>query len=106
LLELEVAKIFLHHIGHCHAQRGGEILRGHELQLLRVFQQLDQTVRQALSIPGRVELDGEILALRHLAEVRKIGANHGHSISACQMSHAATSSGRRIWHNGHGGTLK
>jgi len=45
LLKFEVAKIFLHDVGHRHAQPRGEILDRHRLQLLRIFEQIDQTIR-------------------------------------------------------------
>jgi hypothetical protein len=37
LLELEVAKILLHHIRHGHAEPGRKILRGHRLLLAGIL---------------------------------------------------------------------
>jgi hypothetical protein len=39
LLKLEVQQIFLHDVGHCHAQSGSEVLRGHRVLLLGIFQE-------------------------------------------------------------------
>jgi len=39
LLNLEVQQIFLHDVGHGHAQSGGEVLRGHGMLLLGIFQE-------------------------------------------------------------------
>jgi hypothetical protein len=106
LLKFEVAKIFLHDVGHRHAQPRGEILDRHRLQLLRIFEQVGQTIRQSLNIPWRIKLNCQLLALRHLPEVEQIRANNRHSIRARQVSHSAASRRRRIWHHGNGGRLK
>ena len=59
-----------------------------------------------MGIARRKKFDGEFFALRHLPEVRQIRANDWHSVSACQVSNAAGSGGRRIWHDGDGSFLK
>ncbi len=81
LLKLEVAKIFLNYIGHGHAQRRGEVLRRHGGLLVRILQQPDQAFGEALSVSGRIKLNRQFLALRHLPEVAEIRTNNRYAIS-------------------------
>lgn len=93
LLKLEVAKIFLNDIGHGHAQPGGKVLCRHCALLVGILQELDQAVCQPACVSGRIEFDGQFLALRHLPEVWQIRAKDGYSVSAREMSDAAASCG-------------
>jgi hypothetical protein len=94
LLKLEVAKILLHDVRHGHAQRRSEILCRHALLLLRILQQIDQAISKALRVSRRIKLKRQFLSLRHLPEVRQIGGNDRHAISAGQVSHPAAACGR------------
>jgi hypothetical protein len=101
-----VTKILLHDAGHGHAQSCGEILRCHRALFLRVLQQLDETVRQPLGISGRIELNGQLFALGHLAKISQIGANDWYAKRACQVGNPAAPSGRRIGHDRRGAALE
>jgi len=73
LLKLEVPQIFLHHVGHGHAQARGEILHRHPVLLFGVLKEVRQAIGESLGISRRIKLDGEFFALRHLPEVGNIG---------------------------------
>jgi len=79
LLQLEMAKIFLHHVRHRHPQRRREILRRHGTLLFRIFQDSKQTVGEALSISRRIKLYRQFLALCHLAEICKVRTHDWHT---------------------------
>jgi hypothetical protein len=96
----------VHHVGHGHAQRGGEVLRCHGLLFRRILEELDQAIGQSLGVARRVELNRQILILRHLAKVLEIGAHNRHTVGTCQMRHPAASRGGRIGHHGHAGALE
>jgi hypothetical protein len=66
---------------------------------VRILQQIDNALGEALIIPRRIKLYGEFLGLRHLPEIGQIRAHNRHAISARQVSHAAASRGRRIRHD-------
>jgi hypothetical protein len=106
LLEFELPHVFLNHIGHGHAQGGRKILGTHQLLPWLLPKQDFQTVCQALRIAGRIEVNGNFFALRHLAKVRKIRANNGHTKGACKMRNAAAAGGRRVRHHGDAGSLE
>jgi hypothetical protein len=106
LLQFEVPKILLHDIGHGHAQPGREILSRHRLLLFEILQEPDQAVRKPLRVSRRIEFDGQLLALRHLPEVGQVSADDRYAIGTGQVSNAAASRGRRVWHDRDGGTLK
>jgi hypothetical protein len=65
-------EIFLHHIGHGHAQSGGKILRRHHLLPFRILQQIQQRIRQSMGVSRWVELHRQFLTLRHLPEISQI----------------------------------
>ncbi|HEX6822623.1 MAG TPA: hypothetical protein VF123_11235 [Candidatus Sulfotelmatobacter sp.] len=73
LLKLEMPYVLLHHVGHGHAQAGGEILHRHLVLLFRVLKKVRQAISESLRVSRRIEFDGEFLALRHLPEVGDIG---------------------------------
>jgi len=68
-LQLELPQILLNDIGHGHAQRGRKILGRHDLQPRLILQQSLKTVCQPLGISRGIEVDSDLFALRHLAEV-------------------------------------
>jgi hypothetical protein len=53
-----------------------------------------------------IELNRQLLSFRHLAEIRKVCADDGNSISARQMGNATAAGGGRIWHHRHRGALE
>jgi len=101
-----MAKIFLDHDRHGHAQGGRKILQRHDAQILGTLKQTNQAIGQVRRIAGPVELDGEILLVGHLAKVFKVGAHHGHAIGTGEMRHAAATCGRRVGHHQRGCALK
>lgn len=94
-----MAKIFLHDVGHRHAQSGREILGRHQLLPVGILQQVDNALGEALSTSRGIELYGEFLGLRHLPEIGQIRAHNRYAIGARQVSNAATPRGRRIRHD-------
>ena len=56
-----------------------------------MLEQLDEAVGKALGISRRIKVDGEFLALRHLPEVREIGAYDRNTVRARQMRNATAS---------------
>jgi hypothetical protein len=106
LLKLEMAKIFLHDVGHGHAQGRREILCRHPLLLLRILQQVDEAFGETLSVSWWIKLDGQFLPQSHLPEVGQISGNDRHAVSAGQVSHAAATRRRRIGHDRDGRALK
>ncbi len=82
-------EIFLHYIGHGHAQSGGKILRCHHLLLFWILQQLQQRIRQSLGVSRGIELHRQFLTLRHLPEISQICRNDGYSIGAGQVRYPA-----------------
>jgi hypothetical protein len=101
-----VTQIFLDDVGHRHAQRGGEILRGHGLLFFRILQKANQAIGQVARVAGLIKVDGQVFSLRHLAKIRKIGADDGDAIGASQVGHTTAPCRRGVWHCGHAGTLK
>ena len=101
-----MAEIFLHNVGHGHAQRCGEILSRHDLLLFGIAEKRDQTVGESLSIARGIEFDRQFLTLGHLAEIGQVGADDGHAIGASQMRDTAAAGRRRIGHDRHARTLK
>ena len=99
LLKFEVAQVFLHHVGHRHAQSRREILRRHCILFVRIVQYAIQAVGESLSIPGRIEIYRQFFTLTHLPEIRKISTDDRHAKSARQMRYAAATGGRRIRHH-------
>ena len=93
MLQLEVAEIFLNDVRHRHAKCRSEVLGRHFLLLFRILEKSDQAIRQVLSISGLIELDRQILALRHLTEVFDVGTHDRNSIGAGQMSDSAAARG-------------
>jgi hypothetical protein len=98
-MNLKVPQIFLHHVGHCHAQGSREILRCHGLLFRWILQQLNKAIGKTLRAARREKVDGEFLAQRHLAEIREIGANNRYAIGAGKMRNPAASGGGGIWHD-------
>jgi hypothetical protein len=99
LLKLEVPQIFLHDVGHGHAQRRGEVLCRHGVLFVRILQQPRQAIRQSFCIPRRIELYRQFFTLCHLPEVRKISTDHRHAKGTRQMRHTAAAGGGRIRHH-------
>jgi len=62
-------EIFLHHIGHGHAQSGRKILRRHHLLLFWILQQFQQGIRQPPGVSRWIEFHRQFLALCHLPEI-------------------------------------
>jgi hypothetical protein len=93
LLQLEVAKILLHDVGHGHAEGGSEVLGGHLLLLFRILEKSDQAICQVLIIPRLIELDRELLSFRHLAEVWDVGAYDRDTVCAGQVSDSTAAGG-------------
>jgi hypothetical protein len=88
-----MAEILLHNVRHGHAKRRSEVLRRHLLLFFRVLKKSDQAIRQVLSISRLIEVDRQILSLRHLTEVFDVGAHDGNSVGAGQVSDSATAGG-------------
>jgi hypothetical protein len=106
LLQLEMAQILQHDIGHRHAQSRGEILFCHGLLLNRVSQEAGQAGRQINGIARFVKLNCHSFAVGHLAKIFYIRAHDGNAVGAGQMRHSAAAGGGRVRHDGDGGTLK
>ncbi len=85
--------VFLHDVGHGHAQGRREILHGHLVLLLRVLKKVRQAISQSLSFSGRIKFDGEFFPLRHLPEIRNIRGDNRYTVSARQVRNAATTGG-------------
>jgi len=92
-------QIFLHHVGHGHAQCGRKILRGHGLLLVGILQKLHHAIRQSLGVSRRKEVDRQFFSHGHLPEVGQIGGNDRHPVSTGQVRHSAATGGRRIGHH-------
>jgi hypothetical protein len=92
LLEFKVAQVFLNNRRHGHAQGRSEILYCHFALLFLVRQELDQASRQIFGTPWFVKINRQLLTIGHLAEIRKVGTQDGHAISASQVSYPAASS--------------
>jgi hypothetical protein len=80
LLQLKMAQIFEDDVGHGHAERGGKILFRHGLLPDRVGEKANQACRQIFGIARLVELDCHSFAIRHLAKVFQVRADHGNSV--------------------------
>lgn len=80
-------QIFLHDIGHGHAECSREVLHCHPLLPFRILQKFVEAIRQTLRISRWVELERQFFALRHLPEVSQIGRDDRNTIGACQMRH-------------------
>jgi hypothetical protein len=89
-----MSQIFLHYIGHSHAQCGGEVLHRHRILFLRIFQKAKQAVGQSFRSSWWVELDRQFFTLSHLSEIQKISADNRNTESACQVRDATATSGR------------
>lgn len=89
-----MSQVFLHHVGHRHAECSREILDCHGLLLLRVLEKFLQAICQALGISGRVKVERQFLALCHLPEVSKVRGNNRNAVGASQVRHPAASRGR------------
>src|SRR3981081_3023888 len=100
-----MSEILLHNVRHGHAKSRSEILVRHLLLRLRVREKSDQAIRQGLSISRLIELDRQILALRHLTEVFDVGTHDRNSIGASQMSDSAAARGLGGRSDGEGGGL-
>lgn len=84
-------QIFLHYIGHGHAQSRREILRRHHLLRFLTVQQIQQSLSQSLRISRGIELHCQFFTLRHLLEISQICGNDGHAIGASKMRYTAAS---------------
>jgi len=89
-----VEQIFLHDVGHCHAQSGSEVLRGHRVLLLGIFQEANQTVSEIVAVSCPIKFDRQFFSLSHLPKIGKVRTNNRHSILAGEMGHAAGTGGR------------
>jgi hypothetical protein len=101
-----MAKIFQHNRRHCHAQGCRKVLHCHRLLLSRIRQKTNQAVCQVLSIAGLIKLHRQLFAIRHLPEIRKIGAHDRHSIGTGKMRDTTAPGRRGIRHHGDRSTLK
>lgn len=54
---------------------------------------MSQATRQVLRVSRLIELDCDLFAIRHLAKVRKVGANDRHTIGTSEMGNAAATRG-------------
>jgi hypothetical protein len=88
-MNLKVTQVFLHDIRHGHAQPGGKVLCGHGSLLFWIFQQLCQTICEALNIAGRIKLNRQLLTLGHLSKVGQIGTDNRNPIGTGEMSNTA-----------------
>jgi hypothetical protein len=75
-------QIFLHYRRHGHAKSCGKILRGHGLLFVRVSQESNQARSKIFRIARTIELNCQFFTVRHLPEIRQIGAHNRHPISA------------------------
>lgn len=57
LLKFEVPQVFLHDVGHRHAQRGRKVLDCHALLFLSVLQKIEQAIRKPLSVARRMKFN-------------------------------------------------
>lgn len=89
LLQFEMAEILLNNVRHSHAKCRSEVLRCHLLLLLRILEKSDKAVCQVLSIPRLIEVDRQVLSLRHLTEVFDVGAHDRNSVGAGQVGDSA-----------------
>jgi len=89
LLKLKVPEIFLHDVGHCHAQRRREVLLCHRPLFFGILKELGQAVRKASCISGRIKLNRQVLALCHLPEVAQVCADDGHAVGTSQVCDSA-----------------
>jgi hypothetical protein len=105
-LQFELTQVLLHDVGHCHAQSSRKVLRRHGLLRLAILEHGDERIRQSLRIPRRIELDCEVLAVRHLAEIDEVCTKNRHAVGARKVRYAAAASRRGIGHDGDAGTLE
>jgi len=84
-----VAQIFQNDRRHRHAKSRREILHRHGSLPLRVGQKLNQAAGQIQRISSFVKFDRQLLAFRHLAEIRKVGAYDRNPVCAGQMCDTA-----------------
>lgn len=74
---------------HRHPQRRREILYSHRLLLLRTRQKCDQATCQVVRIAWFVEVNRNILAVRHLPKIRQVRTNDRHAVGTGEMRDAA-----------------
>jgi hypothetical protein len=77
-----MAQIFEDDVGHGHAERGGKILFRHDLLSYGVGEKAHQARGEILGIARLVKLDCHSFAIRHLAKVFQVRADHGNSVGA------------------------
>lgn len=106
LLQFEVAKIFLHDVGHRHPQPRGKVSHRHCLLLLIIPKEPNQTIRQGLPVPSFVEFDCQFLTICHLSKICDIRTHDRDAVSTRQVSDSAAPSRRAVRHNRHRRTLK
>lgn len=106
LLQFEVAQILQNNVRHRHAKSGGKILFCHGALPGRVGEKTNEASSQVLGVPRLVKVNCHPFAVRHLAKIRKIGANDGNSIGTSQVRDPAGTGRRGIGHDGNGRGLK